>query len=74
MMMKSVFHIFLVFAVKFMDFLYFYTTILVVPCSIKHPGLNFPQKFIKQHGLFQVLRASVHENQGNLKSFEKIFI
>ena len=35
--------------------------------SIKRPGQNFsPKVSIKLPGLFQVLRARVHENQGNL--------
>ena len=43
--------------------------------SIKRPCLNFPKKvFIKRPGLSQVLRASVHENQGFSIFFEKVFI
>ena len=41
--------------------------------SIKRPGLNFPQKVsIKRPGLSQVLKASVHENQGFSVFFEKV--
>ena len=43
--------------------------------SIKRPGLNFPQKvFIKRPGLIQVLRALVHENQGNLDYLKNVSI
>ena len=40
------------------------------PFYIKRPGLNFSQKSLLDDlsSLSQVLRASVHENQGNLKS------
>jgi hypothetical protein len=42
---------------------------------MKHPGLNFSSKvFIERPGLFQVLRASVHKNQGNDIFFEKVSI
>ena len=44
-------------------------------CSIKRPDLNFSKNvFIKRPGLSQVLRASVHENQGFSIFFEKVFI
>ena len=44
-------------------------------CSIKRPDLNISQNVsIKQPGLSQVLRASVHENQGFSIFFEKVFI
>ena len=39
-------------------------------CSIKRPGLNFsPKVSMKRPVLSQVLKASVHENEVNLKSF-----
>ena len=38
---------------------------------MKRPDLNFPQKVsIKHSGLSQILRASVHENQGFSVFFE----
>ena len=44
-------------------------------CSIKRPSLNFPQKVsIKRPGLSQILRASVHENQGDRTFFDKVSI
>ena len=45
------------------------------PILLKHPGLNFsPKVSIKRPSLSQVVRASVHENQGNLDFFEKVYI
>ena len=42
-------------------------------CFIKHPSLNFsPKVYNKRPGLSQVLRVSVHENQGNVDCFEKV--
>ena len=50
-------------------------SLLSNPYSIKRPGLNFSHKVsIKRLDLSKVLRASVHENQGNLDFFEKLFI
>ena len=44
-------------------------------CSIKRPGLNFPQKVsLTRPGLSQILRASVHENQKSIIHFEKVSI
>ena len=45
-------------------------------CSIKRPGLNFSPQSLLNDLVYvsQVLRASVHESQGNLVSFEKVSI